>query len=66
MPVRPYLDHLPMIHPTAWIAPGAEVIGDVELGAKTSIWFGTVVRGDVHHIRLGARVNVRSLMTPYL
>ncbi|KAF0137041.1 MAG: carbonic anhydrase/acetyltransferase, partial [Rhodospirillaceae bacterium] len=45
----------PHIHDTAFIAPTAIVIGDTVIGADTSIWFGTVVRGDVHEIRIGAR-----------
>ncbi|MDJ0846766.1 MAG: gamma carbonic anhydrase family protein [Myxococcota bacterium] len=45
--------------PTAWVAPGAVVVGDVEIGPDASIWYGTVVRGDVHHVRIGARSNVQ-------
>ena len=50
---------MPRIHPDAWIAPGVVVIGDVEIGAASSLWFGTVVRGDVHAIRIGARTNLQ-------
>ncbi len=49
----------PRIDPDAWIAPGAVVIGDVWVGAGSSIWFGCVVRGDTHHIRIGARSNIQ-------
>lgn len=49
----------PVIHATAFIAPGAAVIGDVEIGEETNIWFGCVVRGDVHRIRIGARTNIQ-------
>lgn len=49
----------PRIDPDAWIAPGAVVIGDVWVGAGASIWFGCVVRGDTHHIRIGARSNIQ-------
>lgn len=45
--------------PTAWLAPGAIVVGDVEIGAESSIWYGTVVRGDVNSIRVGRRTNVQ-------
>jgi len=38
----------PKIDKTAWIADGASVIGDVEIGKECSIWFGVVIRGDVH------------------
>jgi len=51
----------PDIKSGAWIAPGATVIGDVELGEDSSIWFGSVVRGDVHYIRIGARSNIQDL-----
>lgn len=49
----------PKIDPSAWVAPSATVIGDVEIGPGSSLWFGTVVRGDVHHIRIGARSNLQ-------
>ncbi len=57
--VRPFGSHLPRIHPEAWLAPGSVVIGDVEIGSQSSIWYGTVVRGDVHSIRIGARSNIQ-------
>jgi carbonic anhydrase/acetyltransferase-like protein (isoleucine patch superfamily) len=41
------------------VAPGAALIGDVEIGPLASVWFGCVVRGDVHQIRIGARTNVQ-------
>jgi carbonic anhydrase/acetyltransferase-like protein (isoleucine patch superfamily) len=49
----------PRLAPTAWIAPGAVVVGDVEIGEGSSVWFQSVVRGDVHRIRIGARTNVQ-------
>ena len=49
----------PRIHPSAWIAPGAVVVGDVEIGADSSVWYGSVLRGDVHTIRVGARTNLQ-------
>jgi len=57
--ILPYGGSTPKIHPEAWIAPTAVVIGDVEVGAGSSVWFGTVVRGDVHGIRVGARTNLQ-------
>ena len=45
----------------SWIAPGAVVIGDVEIGEDSSVWFGSVVRGDVHRIRIGDRTNIQDL-----
>jgi carbonic anhydrase/acetyltransferase-like protein (isoleucine patch superfamily) len=49
----------PVIDPSAYVAPTAAVIGDVVVGAESSLWFGTVVRGDVFHIRIGARTSVQ-------
>ena len=49
----------PRIHESAFIAPTAVVIGDAVIGANSSIWFGTVVRGDVHEIRIGDRTNIQ-------
>lgn len=55
----PYRSILPKIHPTAFIAPGAVIVGDVEIGAESSVWFGCVVRGDVNKIRIGSRTNIQ-------
>lgn len=49
----------PTVHPTAYIADDARVIGDVEVGEDASIWFGSIVRGDVNYIRIGARTNIQ-------
>ncbi len=51
----------PRIHPSAFIAPTAVIIGDVEIGAEASIWFGTVLRSDhpEHGIRIGARTSIQ-------
>jgi len=51
----------PKISPTAFIAPSADIVGDVEIGEESSIWYGTVARGDVHHIRIGTRTNIQDL-----
>lgn len=51
----------PKIHETAFIAPQAVVIGDVEIGEGSSVWFQTVVRGDVNSIRIGKRSNIQDL-----
>ncbi len=53
----PYRDHRPRLAADAFVAPGAVLIGDVEVGAQASLWFGCVVRGDVCHVRIGARTN---------
>lgn len=49
----------PRIHPEAWIAPGAVIIGDVEIGPHASVWFHCVLRGDDNAIRIGARCNIQ-------
>jgi carbonic anhydrase/acetyltransferase-like protein (isoleucine patch superfamily) len=54
-----YSGKIPIIHETVFIAEGAHVIGDVEIGAESSIWFNSVIRGDVNSIRIGARSNVQ-------
>lgn len=53
--------HTPRIHPTAWLAPTATVIGNVVVEEHASIWFGAVLRGDEpdHEIRVGARTSVQ-------
>lgn len=55
----PYRGIMPKIDPTAFVAPGAVIIGDVEIGPLSSIWFGCVLRGDVNSIRVGARTNIQ-------
>ncbi len=57
--VRSYEGQVPRVDPTAWLAPGCVVVGDVEISADCSIWYGVVVRGDVHHIRIGPRTNIQ-------
>ncbi len=55
----PYRGIMPRIHPDAFIAPGAVIIGDVEIGPDSSVWFGCVIRGDVNIVRIGARTNIQ-------
>ena len=52
--ILPYRGKSPAIDPTAFIAPSAAVIGDVTIGAHSSVWFGAVVRGDFQPIRIGS------------
>ena len=52
-------EHAPTVHPTAWVAESAEVIGQVELGEHASVWFGVVIRGDVEAIRIGRNSNIQ-------
>jgi carbonic anhydrase/acetyltransferase-like protein (isoleucine patch superfamily) len=57
--ILPFEGQFPTIHPTAWVAPGAVVIGDTVIGAESSVWFGAIIRGDVNRIRIGAQVNLQ-------
>jgi carbonic anhydrase/acetyltransferase-like protein (isoleucine patch superfamily) len=51
----------PRIAASAFLAEGSVVVGDVEIGEGSSLWFGTIVRGDVNHVRIGARTNLQDL-----
>ncbi|HHL40732.1 MAG TPA: gamma carbonic anhydrase family protein [Deltaproteobacteria bacterium] len=57
--MRPYKGVWPRLHETVFVVESAEVIGDVEAGRDSSIWFGAVVRGDVNYIRIGEMTNVQ-------
>ena len=57
--LRPYLGRFPVLGPRVYVDPAATVIGDVELAEDVSIWPGTIVRGDVNFIRIGAHTNVQ-------
>lgn len=59
MPVLEYSNKIPQLGENVFIAPGAMVIGDVEIGADSSVWFNTVIRGDVFHIRIGKETNIQ-------
>jgi carbonic anhydrase/acetyltransferase-like protein (isoleucine patch superfamily) len=57
--IKSFQNAAPKIHETAFIAEGAIIIGDVEIGEQASVWFGSVLRGDVNYIRIGARTNIQ-------
>src|SRR5260221_2572049 len=57
--IRPYKGKFPQIAASAYIDPAAVVIGGVEIGEESSVWPMTVVRGDVHFIRIGKRTNIQ-------
>mgnify|MGYP000943153649 FL=1 len=61
--ILPYRGTMPVIDPTAFIAPTAAVIGDVTVGAGSSIWFGAVVRGDFQPITIGQNTNIQENAT---
>ncbi len=59
--IKPFKNIHPKIDSTAYIADDAVIIGDVEIGEDSSVWFGSVVRGDVNFIRIGARTNIQDM-----
>lgn len=54
-----HLDQAPQIAESAWVAPGAVVVGDVQLGEEVSVWYSAVMRGDINRISIGAHSNVQ-------
>lgn len=61
MSVRSFRGKTPQIPASCFIEESAQIIGDVELGEDASVWFNSVVRGDVNPIRIGARTNIQDL-----
>jgi carbonic anhydrase/acetyltransferase-like protein (isoleucine patch superfamily) len=59
--IASFEDKKPVIGVECFVAPGAWVMGDVVLGAGSSVWFQSVVRGDVHSIRIGKNTNIQDL-----
>jgi carbonic anhydrase/acetyltransferase-like protein (isoleucine patch superfamily) len=59
VPTYPYKEMGPRVDPSAFVAPGARVVGDVEIGAGSSVWFNAVVRGDSAHVQVGRRTNIQ-------
>ena len=59
--VLPYLHHAPRLGSGIFLAASSSVVGDVEIGDDSNIWYGCVLRGDVGQIRIGKRVNVQDL-----
>jgi carbonic anhydrase/acetyltransferase-like protein (isoleucine patch superfamily) len=57
--IRSYRDWTPKIDPTAFVAENATIVGNVEIGPRSGIWYNVVLRGDVHEIRIGAETNVQ-------
>ena len=64
--ILPFRGKRPKLDRDVYIAPGAVVIGDVELGCEASVWFNAVVRGDVYHVRIGARTNIQDNATVHV
>ncbi len=59
--IYPFKQWTPTLGKQTWIAPSADVVGNVTMGEDVSIWFGCVVRGDVHYITIGDRTNIQDL-----
>lgn len=55
----PYVDSFPKLDDTVFIASGAKIIGDVQIGKDSSVWYNTVIRGDVHYIKIGSMTNIQ-------
>ena len=66
MLVRPYQGKSPQLGDGVFVADTATIIGDVSIGSDSSVWFGTIVRGDVHYIRIGARSNLQDNCTVHV
>ena len=57
----PYLDTFPKLGKNVFLASGVKIIGNVEIGDDSSVWYNSVVRGDVHYIKIGKGTNVQDL-----
>ena len=57
----PYQDLFPQIHKSVFLASGVKIIGDVQIGADSSVWYNVVIRGDVHYVKIGEMTNIQDL-----
>lgn len=57
--IRSFKDKSPVIHSSVFVAEDAVIIGDVEIGENSSVWFGCMLRGDVNYIKVGVRTNIQ-------
>ncbi len=56
-----FKEFYPNIHPSAWIAPSADLIGNIEIGEDSSVWFGCVIRSDINEVKIGKNTNIQDL-----
>ena len=56
-----FKEFYPEIDSSAWIAPSADLIGNIKIGAESSVWFGCVIRSDVNEVRIGKNTNIQDL-----
>ena len=59
--IRPFKNISPLVDSTAYVDESAQVIGDVQIGAESSVWMNVVIRGDINQIRIGKRTNIQDL-----
>lgn len=59
--IKDFDGRTPSIHKSVFVADSATIIGDVEISEDASVWFCSVIRGDVNHIRIGARTNIQDM-----
>lgn len=57
--IKPYKGIFPNIHPTVYLSENVVIVGDVFIDEDSSVWYGTVIRGDVNYIRIGKRTNIQ-------
>lgn len=55
----PYENLFPIIHPTVFLASGVKIVGDVKIGRDSSVWYNSVIRGDVHYVKIGEMTNIQ-------
>lgn len=55
----PYQETFPKLHDSVFLASGSKIIGDVVIGENSSVWYNTIIRGDVHYIKIGRMTNVQ-------
>lgn len=55
----PYKDLYPDVHETVFLAPGVKLVGDVKIGEHSSVWYNTVIRGDIHYVKIGSHTNIQ-------
>ena len=56
-----FKEFYPKIHSSAWVSPSADLIGNIEIGENSSVWFGCVIRSDVNEVRIGKNSNIQDL-----
>lgn len=64
--LHPFDGTTPDVHPSVYMAPGSQIVGDVTIGEESSIWFNAVLRGDLAPIRIGRRCNIQDLVVGHV